>query len=154
MYFTMTFFSKKLSNDVALCLFFFWLFSARYPFQMQSEKNAKSQATSVLKFVCIRCHGCQGLLNSQLSKKAKRDITQMAKMTRIISHKWSRISKKKCCVHTACTYSLTTFGLPAFDKLFIIHFSSNWNSFWPCAWYALRNLFSKRPTIVVASSYW
>ena len=28
-------------------------------------------------------YGCQGLLNSQLSKKAKRDTTQMAKMTRI-----------------------------------------------------------------------
>ena len=120
-------------------------------FPMVSERKCKTTSDICLELRLHSLYGCQGLLNSQLSKKAKRDITQMAKMTRIISHKWSRISKKKCCVYKARTYSLTTFGLPAFDKLFIIHFSSNWNSFCPYAWYALRNLFSKRLTIVVAS---
>ena len=120
--------------------------------------NGEWKKCKITNDICLelRLHsllGCQGLLNSQLSKKAKRDTTQMAKMTRIISHKWSRISKRKCCVYKACTHSLTTFGLPAFDKLFIIHFSSSWNSFCPYAWYALRNLFSKLPRLVVASIY-
>ena len=62
--------------------------------------NGEWKKCKITNDICLelRLHsllGCQGLLNSQLSKKAKRDTTQMAKMTRIISHKWSRISTKK-----------------------------------------------------------
>ena len=128
-------------------------FSAWHPYSNGEWQKCKITCDICLELLLHSLYGCQGLLNSQLSKKAKRDTTQMAKMTRIISHKWSRITKKKCCVYKARTHSLTTFGLPAFDKLFIIHFSSSWNSFCPYAWYAPRNLFSKRPGIVVALPY-
>ena len=125
------FFRNSYQMTSPYVLFFSELCVQGIHFPIVSERKCKTTSDICLELRLHSLYGCQGLLNSQLSKKAKRDITQMAKMTRIISHKWSRISKKKCCVHTACTYSLTTFGLPAFDKLFIIHFSSSWTSFCP-----------------------
>ena len=147
----MTFYQKSCQMTSPYVCSFFWPVFARHPYSNGEWKKCKITNDICLELRLHSLLGCQGLLNSQLSKKAKRDTTQMAKLTRIISHKWSRISKKKCCVYKARTHSLTTFGLPAFDKLFIIHFSSSWNSFCPYAWYALRNLFSKLPRLVVAS---
>ena len=70
-------------------------FSAWHPYSNGEWNTCKITCDICLELLLHSLYGCQGLLNSQLSKKAKRDTTQMAKMTRIISHKWSRISKKK-----------------------------------------------------------
>ena len=94
-------FSKISTNDVALCLFFSDQSHECSPAPFESEKKCKNTCDIYLELRLHSLYGCQGLLNSHLSKKAKRDTIQMAKMSRIaqlLPPIRDRVLKKMLCL--------------------------------------------------------
>ena len=114
---------------------------------LKVKKKSKNTCDIYLELRLHSLYGCQGLLNSHLSKKAKRDTIQMAKVTRIaqlLPPIRDRGFNKKWRVYKTRIRSLTTCGPPAFDKHIFKYSSSNQNHFQPGARYTLRLWFSKR----------